>query len=190
MPRTIDYNEKMLRIYYEYLRETGQDSAELHALYQWAQSKGKWDWEPPPSTRCRRFIEDMGRALKEETIIADDGAEIRAKYSVVTEKNGELFTEWGDIRNWKKEKLEKSFQSQRLDIVQYAFRLKLAINYYNATRAGDNPFQLSFNLEPDLEVREVEEKIKRDSASSRKRRFGQSPASIRRSISSPVPCHP
>ena len=190
MPRTSEYNAKMVRIYEEYLRETGQVAAELHAVHKWAETKRKWEWEPPTSARSRRFIEDMTRALKEVTITDDDGSEIRAKFSVVTEVNGELFTEWGDIRTWSKEKLEKSFQGQRLDLVNYAYRLKRSVDYYNRTRAKDNPFQLCLNLEYDVELREVEEKIRQDSANGRKRPSGQSRASGQKSASVPVPSLP
>lgn len=188
-----EFRKSLMRIYTEYLRETGRDSAELHELYEWARKKGLWDWKPEPAAKQKRFIEEMSRALKDVRTVDQEGREVRPMCSVVTKRNGELFSEWGNIKTWKRKKVEMSFGLQKKAIVDDCYSLKRKVDYFNTERSDGPNYELNLDITNDVAEREMEETIKlkrKNRSNERERPSRRSRDVVPESISQPSPSRP
>lgn len=107
-------------------------------------------WQMQPSAVLKRCAEDMAEVMREEYYTDPSGRRVRLYHPARIEKQGELFTEWDDIRSASRRHMQMSFQQHRRKIVGECRQLKTDLNSYNEARPDDEPLQISFDFNMDL----------------------------------------
>jgi hypothetical protein len=132
------------------------------------------------STRCsqfdgRRFLrfEKTGwwartRAadvLREQTRTDKDGRQYRAFIPAKTkDKDGFPLFKWADIDLAPRTHVEKGVQGERRSIVNDCFALAMKVDHYNATHPKEEPIQVIFNFDEDIEEMKIAKGIEEDDA--------------------------
>lgn len=89
----IKQNQKTVREY----RASGQHwPATAKEIADWAMENGRW--EIPRSAIRKKCAEEMAEAMREEYFTDRMGRRVRLLHPATVKRQGELFTEWDDIR--------------------------------------------------------------------------------------------
>lgn len=138
-------NQRIVREY----RRAGQPwPATAKEMAEWAIQNGKWQMQP--SAIVKRCAEDMAEAMREEYYTDDNGRRVRLYHPARIKKQGELFTEWDDIRSASRSHMQMSFQQHRRKIVGECRQLKTDLDSYNDAHPDEQPMQVSFDFNMDL----------------------------------------
>lgn len=117
-------------------------------IAEWAIHGGKWQMQP--SAIVKRCAEDMAAAMREEYYTDPGGRRVRLYHPARIKKQGELFTEWDDIRSASRSHMQLSFQQHRRKIAGECRQLKTDFDSYNDAHLDEQPMQISFNFEMDI----------------------------------------
>lgn len=90
-----------------------------------------------------------------------NGNRVRAKHAVVYPEGPHQHAIWDDMRTGEPKILEVSLKQRRVHIVHECKQLKNDVDYFNTYRVPDNPIQMVFNFELDLQELELAKKKKR-----------------------------
>ena len=104
----------------------------------------------PPSAVLDRCAKDIGEAMAEMYFTDKQGRRVRLLHPATVERQGELFTEWDDIRTAPRRHMQLSFQQKRRAIVGECRQLKTDMDSYNDAHASQKPIQISFDFTMDL----------------------------------------
>jgi len=140
-------NQRTIREY----RKAGQPwPASAKDIAEWAINNGKWQMQT--AAVVKRCAEDMAAAMREEYYTDPEGCRVRLYHPARIKKQGELFTEWDDIRSASRSHMQLSFQQHRRKIAGECRQrqLKADIGSYNSTHSDEQPIQISFNFEMDI----------------------------------------
>lgn len=136
------------RIVREY-RKSGQPwPATAKDMAEWAIQNGKWYMQP--AAVLKQCAEDMAQAMREEYFTDAKGRRVRLFHPARVTRQGELFTEWDDIRTASRSHMQMSFQQHRRKIVGECRQLKTDLDSYNDAHSGEEPMQISFDFNMDL----------------------------------------
>ncbi len=142
------YSKKMQKIVMEY-RESGEHwPPTKREIAAWAIRKGKW--EMPQSAILDRCANDIGEVMAEMYFTDKQGRRVRLLHPATVKRQGELFTEWDDIRTASRQHMQLSFQQKRKSIVGECRQLKTDMDSYNDAHSDTMPIQISFDFTMDL----------------------------------------
>lgn len=138
-------NQRTIREY----RKSGEPwPATSGEIAEWALSAGKWQMQPDAVRK--RCAEDMAEAMREEYYTDKSGRRVRLYHPARKKKQGELFTEWDDIRSASRSHMQLSFQQHRRKIVGECKQLKTDLDSFNDAHSEDEALQISFDFNMDL----------------------------------------
>lgn len=80
------------------------------------------------------------------------------------DKDGAPLFKWADIDLAPRAHVEKGVQGERRSIVNDCFALAMKIDHYNATHPSEEPLQIIFNFEEDIEEMKIAKGIEHDEA--------------------------
>jgi hypothetical protein len=153
----------MLEIWKKYHEEVGNEPADLRELADWALSKKMW--APRPVDIAASFARDMADVLREQTRTDEQGRQYRAFIPAKTkDKDGVPLFKWADIDLAPRAHVEKGVQGERRSIVNDCFALAMKVDHYNATHPSEEPLQIIFNFEEDIEEMKIAKGIEDDEA--------------------------
>lgn len=148
------YKENMLRIWEQYHEEVSADPADLRDLAGWAMKKGLW--APRPIDVQASFAREMADILREQTRTDKDGRQYRAFIPAKTKgKDGLPLFKWADIDLAPRSHVEKGIQGERRQIAGDCFALAMKVDHYNAVHPSEEPLQVVFNFEDDVEEMKI-----------------------------------
>ena len=88
--------------------------------------------------------------MREEYYTDSEGRRVRLYHPARIKKQGELFTEWDDIRSASRPHMQLSFQQHRRKIAGECRQLKTDVDSFNSAHSDEQPIQISFNFEMDI----------------------------------------
>jgi hypothetical protein len=149
------YAKQIEKIISEY-RVSGQPwPATKREIAAWAIQAGKW--EMPSSAALDKCANDIGDVMGELYYTDSKGRRVRLLHPATVKRQGELFTEWDDIRTAPRKHMQLAFQQRRKAIVGDCRQLKTDVDSYNDAHADTQPLQVSFNFTMDLAEYEAAE---------------------------------
>jgi hypothetical protein len=144
------YKENMLRIWGRYQKEVSAKPTDLRKIAAWAIKKRLW--APRPVDVSASFAREMADILREQVRIDQDGREYRAFISAkAKDKRGLPLFKWADIDMAPRSHVEKGIQRERRSIAADCFALAMKRDHYNAMHPKEEPLQVVFNFEEDIE---------------------------------------
>lgn len=156
-----NYHEQLLKIWGSYNEDVSSDPADLREMGAWARSKGLW--APRPVDIDASFARDMAEALREQTRTDKAGRKYRAFIPARTkDKNGLPLFKWADIDVAARSHVEKGAQYERQQIVSNCYALAMKIEHYNSVHPDEEPLQIPFDFEPDVEELKIANGVDRD----------------------------
>jgi hypothetical protein len=153
----------MLQIWEQYHEQVSPDPTDLRDVGAWARSKGLW--APRPIDVDTSFARDMADVLRKQVRIDKDGRKYRA-FIPAKSRGGDglpLF-KWADIDVAPRSHVEKGVQGERRQIANDCFALAMKIEHYNATHPNEDPLQIPFNFEEDIEEMKIAKGLDADEA--------------------------
>jgi hypothetical protein len=155
--------ENMLKIWERYQAEVSADPADLREVATWAMSQRLW--APRPVDVTASFAREMADTLREQVRTDRDGRQYRAFIPAKAKgKDGLPLFKWADIDIAPRAHVEKGLQGERRSIANDCFALAMKVDHYNATHPTEEPFQIPFNFEEDVEEMKIAKGIDDDDA--------------------------
>jgi hypothetical protein len=148
------YDENMLQIWKQYQEDVSTEPTDLRDMGAWARKKGLW--KPRPVDVDTTFARDMADVLRKQVRKDDDGRIYRA-FIPAKEKGSDglpLFR-WADIDVAPRSHVEKGAQGERRQIANDCFALAMKVDHYNAAHPEQEPLQIVFNFEEDIEEMKI-----------------------------------
>lgn len=157
--------KRMRQYFREYEAEGNPMPADLNDVYEWARSTGRW--EPSIELARRAFVEDLGRALREDYFSDDAGNGVRAMHPAAIKNDGAQYHLWQDARTATHGHMTAAFAGRRNAVVGDLRQLKTDVDWYNRTFADRPNVQLVLNFEDDIAELEAAEARAREIARRR-----------------------
>ena len=108
-------------------------------------------WAAKPSAIVDQCADQLSRAMREEYITDSKGRRVRAKHAATVTQGGKQLVLWADIRTAAHPHMQMAFQQRRHQIVGDCRQLKMDVDSYNDTRLPEQPIQMIFDFNHDLE---------------------------------------
>jgi len=144
----------MFRIWKQYQDEVSPDPTDLRDIGAWARTKGLWS--PRPIDVDTSFARDMADVLREQVRVDKDGRKYRAFIPAKTRGGDGLpLFKWADIDVAPRDHVEKGIQGERRQIANDCFALAMKVDHYNAIHPDEEPLQVPFNFEEDIEEMKI-----------------------------------
>jgi hypothetical protein len=144
----------MLQIWEQYQQEVSPDSTDLRDMGAWARKKGLW--APRPIDIDTSFARDMADVLRKQVRTDKDGRKYRAFIPAPSKgRDGLPLFKWADIDVAPRAHVEKCIQGERRQIANDCFALAMKVDHYNAAHPDDEPLQVPFNFEEDIEEMKI-----------------------------------
>jgi hypothetical protein len=155
------YDDDMLRIWEQYQEEVSPEPIDLREVGSWARARGLW--APKPIDIDASFARDMAEVLRAQKRVDQDGREYRAFIPARTKgKDGLPLFQWADIDVAPRNHVEKGIQGERRSIANDCFALAMKVDHYNTTHPSEEPIQIPFNFEEDIEEMKISRGLLRD----------------------------
>jgi hypothetical protein len=153
----------MLRIWEQYQQKVSLDPTDLRDVGAWARSKGLWS--PRPIDVDTSFARDMADVLRKQVRTDRDGRKYRAFIPAKAKsKDGLPLFKWADIDVAPRSHVEKGIQGERRQIANDCFALAMKVDHYNATHPGEEPLQIPFNFEEDIDEMKITKGLNSEAA--------------------------
>ena len=148
------YDENMLRIWKRYQEEVSSDPTDLRDMGAWARKERLW--APRPVDVDTTFARDMADVLRKQVRTDKAGRTYRA-FIPAKGKGGDGFPlfKWADIDLAPRAHVEKGIQGERRSIANDCFALAMKVDHYNAEHSSEEPLQVVFNFEEDIEEMKI-----------------------------------
>jgi hypothetical protein len=157
------YDGNMLQIWEQYQQEVSPDPTDLRDMGAWARKKGLW--APRPIDVDTSFARDMADVLRKQVRTDKDGRKYRAFIPASGKgRDGLPLFKWADIDVAPRSHVEKGIQGERRQIANDCFALAMKVDHYNATHADEEPLQVPFNFEEDIEEMKIAKGIDDEAA--------------------------
>lgn len=142
------YAKQIERIVTEY-RISGQPwPATKREIGAWAIQMGKW--KMPDAAALDKCANDIGQVMGEIYYTDAKGRRVRLLHPATVKRQGELFTEWDDIRTAPRQHMQLAFQQKRKAIVGECRQLKTDMDSFNDAHPETPQIQISFDFTMDL----------------------------------------
>jgi len=157
------YDENMLEIWKQYQDEESPDPTDLRDMGAWARKHGLWS--PRPIDVDTSFARDMADVLRKQVRTDKDGRKYRAFIPAAGKgRDGLPLFKWADIDVAPRAHVEKGIQGERRQIANDCFALAMKVDHYNATHSDDEPLQIVFNFEEDIEEMKIAKGLEGEAA--------------------------
>lgn len=144
----MNYSKQIQSIVDQYRTFGERWPATKREIAAWAIQTGKW--QMPPSVILDRCANDIGDAMGEMYITDKKGRRVRLLHPATVKRQGQLFTEWDDIRTMPRAHMQLSAQQKRKSIVGECRQLKTDVDSFNELHSAEKPIQVSFDFTMDL----------------------------------------
>lgn len=141
-------NEQLMRIVEDY-RAAGQPwPATKLEIGEWAIANDRY--QLTRGMAVSQCAEKIGRAMGLEHVKDEKGRTVRKYYVAGIREDGQFVMKWDDL-NADRPFMEVAAANRRNQILGQCWQLKNDIDSYNERRCPDEPIQLDFNFNIDLE---------------------------------------
>ena len=148
------YDENMLLIWEQYREEVSLEPSDLKDMGAWARKRNLW--QPRPVDVDTTFARDMADVLRKQVRVDKDGRKYRAFIPARERgKDGLPLFKWADIDVAERSHVEKGIQGERRSIANDCFALAMKIDHWNAFHRDQEPLQVPFNFEEDIEEMKI-----------------------------------
>ena len=141
----IKQNQRTVR---EYRASGNTWPATAREIAEWAINNGKWGIAT--AAIHKKCAEEMANAMREEYFTDNKGRRVRLLHPAKVRRQGELFSEWDDIRTATREHMQLSFQQHRRKIGGECRQLKTDLDSYNNAHPENPELQISFDFSMDI----------------------------------------
>jgi hypothetical protein len=153
-----NYNERLQKIWREYAEVHGYIPTSAREAVKWGAERGMI--EVLPVDPFDKLSEDMAKALREEYGTDENGLRYRKNHAVRVTKGGVQHTMWAIMGNAPRAHMQKAFIQRREQIVSDCVQLATDVVVYNGQNAAEEPIQIPFNFEYDVEERMLTDRKK------------------------------
>lgn len=158
------YKDQIREIWNRYREEVSKEPVELREVAAWALSKRLW--APRPVDLQTSLASDLADSLREVKRIDKAGREYRANIPVRSKtENGLPLFVWGDIDDAPRAHVEKGLQQERRSIASDCYALAMKVEHYNEAHPDEEPIQVVFDFEQDVEEEKIARGLGDDDAS-------------------------
>ena len=142
------FNEQLLRIVEDY-RAAGEPwPATREQMAEWAVANDRY--ELTRGMAVSQCAEKISRAMGLEHVKDNQGRSVRKYYAARVRENEQLVMKWDDL-NADRPFMEVAAANRRNQVLGQCWQLKNDIDSYNERRCPDQPIQMDFNFNVDLE---------------------------------------
>ncbi len=142
------FNEQLVRIVEDY-RAAGQAwPATREQIAEWAVASDRY--QLTRGMAVSQCAEKLSRAMGLEHIRDSKGRSVRKYYAARIRESGQLVMKWDDL-NAERPFMEVAAANRRNQVLGQCWQLKNDIDSYNERRCPDEPIQIDFNFNVDLE---------------------------------------
>src|SRR5262245_54760251 len=145
------YNEQLQKIWREYEHVHGYIPASACDAVKWGAERGMI--EVPEMDPFDKLAEDIAKALREEYGTDANGRRYRKNHAVRVTKGGVQYTMWAIMGNAPRAHMHKAFIQRREQIVSDCVQLATDVAVYNDQNKAEEPIQIPFNFDDDVEER-------------------------------------
>jgi hypothetical protein len=136
------------KIINEYRRSGEAWPATKREIGAWALRTGRWQMSS--SAILDRCANEIGEVMGEMYFTDKRGRRVRLLHPATVRRQGEIFTEWDDIRTASRQHMQIAFQQKRKAIVGECRQLKTDMDSYNDAHGDAPPIQISFDFTMDI----------------------------------------
>ncbi len=141
-------NEQLLKIVEDY-RAAGEPwPATREQMAEWAVANDRY--ELTRGMAVSQCAERLSRAMGLEHVKDKKGRSVRKYYAARVRENGQLVMKWDDL-NAERPFMEMAAANRRNQVLGQCLQLKNDIDSYNDRCCPDQPIQMDFNFNIDLE---------------------------------------
>ena len=141
-------NDQLLKIVEDY-RAAGQPwPATREQMAEWAVAHERY--QLTKGMAVSQCAERIGRAMRLEHFKDRKGRSVRKYYAARIREDGQLVMKWDD-QNAERPFMEVAAANRRNQVLGQCWQLKNDIESYNERRCPDQPIQIDFNFNTDLE---------------------------------------
>lgn len=156
------YSNQLKNLIEQYNKEnnTSNGIIDPHTLAAWAYQKGLY--KPNVRTMVDSIAADISQAFREEYRTSPNGLRYRAKHAYTKKVGNKTMSLWADIDDLSTphDHFKRSFAQRRQQIVGDCIQLNTDVTVYNQTRSSENPIQLIFDFNYDIEEAAFSSKLK------------------------------
>jgi hypothetical protein len=141
-------SEQLLKIVEDYRSSGGKWPATREQIAEWAVANERY--ELTRSMAVSQCAEKIGRAMGSKLVKDNKGRSVRKYYAAHIRENGQLIMKWDD---WNAERpfMEVAAANRRNQILGQCWQLKNDLDSYSDRRCPEQPIQMDFNFNVDLE---------------------------------------
>ncbi|SHN66576.1 hypothetical protein [Bradyrhizobium erythrophlei] len=141
-------NDQLLRIVEDYRASGGEWPATRDQIAEWAVTNERY--ELTRGMAVRQCAERIGRAMGLQHFKDRKGRSVRKYYAAPVRENGQLVMKWDDC-NAPRPFMEIAAANRRNQILGQCWQLKNDMDSYSERRCPEQPIQLDFDFNIDLE---------------------------------------
>jgi hypothetical protein len=142
------FNEQILKIVEDY-RAAGEPwPATREQMAEWAVANDRY--QLTRGMAVSQCAEKISRAMGLEHVKDKKGRSVRKYYAARIRENGQLVMKWDDL-NAERPFMEVAAANRRNQVLGQCWQLKNDIDSYNERCCPDQPIQMDFNFNVDLE---------------------------------------
>ncbi len=141
-------HDQLVKIVEDYRAAEMPWPASREQIAEWAVANERY--ELTRGMAVRQCAEKLGRAMGLEHVRDRKGRSIRKYYAAPIRENGQLVMKWDDL-NAPRPFMEVVAGTRRNQILGQCWQLKNDMDSYTERRCPDEPIQLDFNFNVDLE---------------------------------------
>jgi hypothetical protein len=142
------FNEQLLRIVEDYRAADQPWPATKLQIGEWAVANERY--QLTRGMAVSQCAEKIGRAMGLEHVKDKKGRSVRKYYAAGIREDGQIVMKWDDL-NATRPFMEVASANRRNQILGQCWQLKNDIDSYNERRCPQEPIQLDFNFNVDLE---------------------------------------
>ncbi len=154
----MSYTEQLQKIANDYMASGQPWPATKLDIARWAMNNNRW--QAQPAMLLKMCADEIAGAMGEEFITDPRGRRVRAKHvAKTTGPDGEQGYFWADYRTMSVDHMRISAQTERQQIANWCYRLKVDVDSFNEYRNPGPAIQISLNFEPDMADMEALEEL-------------------------------
>ena len=142
------FNDQLLQIVEDYRATGGPWPATREQIAEWAVANERY--QLTRGMAVAQCAEKLSRAMGLEHVKDQKGRSVRKYYAARVRENGQLVMKWDDL-NAERPFMQIAAANRRNRILGQCWQLKNDIDSYNDRRCPDEPIQMDFNFNVDLE---------------------------------------
>lgn len=150
------------RIIRAYKEATGKDAVDMHEVVDWAVVRGLLELPKPKDPRDI-LVRRLSQAAAQQRRTDETGRPVKVWHSVKGElPGGQQTTLWYDIDDAPRPAMHKSAAQRRTGILNDAVQLSLDLEYWNRKNPEEDPIQLGFDMDDEIEWEKLARDAERD----------------------------